>query len=121
MELIINSYFCGEKIPLDDKLVADKLMNFIKKHISYVNIPSLRQSIKQYMSQVEEWLRASNLPQDLKYLAIVESGTIHKIDFNFAGTDYTSDGTLVMLYDNLKLTLLKKDEDKIKLKKKKVQ
>ena len=67
-------YFCGEKIPIDDKLVADKLMNFIKKHISYINLPSLKQSIKQYMPQVEDWLRASNLPQDLKYLAIVESG-----------------------------------------------
>lgn len=69
-----NIYFCGEKIPLDDKLVADKLMNFIKKQMNYVNLPSLKKRITQFMPQIEEWLRASNLPQDLKYIAIVESG-----------------------------------------------
>ena len=67
-------YFCGEKIPLDDKLVSDKLMNIIKRQINYVNIPSIRQNVNQYMSQVESWLRAFYLPQDFKYLAIVESG-----------------------------------------------
>lgn len=67
-------YFCGEKIPVDDQFVAEKLMNIIKRQINYVNIPSIRESVKQYMSQVEYWLKETNLPQDLKYLAIVESG-----------------------------------------------
>ncbi|MEO6718945.1 MAG: lytic transglycosylase domain-containing protein [Ferruginibacter sp.] len=65
-------YFCGEKIPIDDKIVTDKLMNIIKKQIKYVDIASLRKS--PYMPQVERWLQATNLPQDFKYLAIVESG-----------------------------------------------
>jgi hypothetical protein len=67
-------YFCGEKIPLEDKLVAEKLMNIIKKQINYVNFPDMRQRVAQYMKRVEYFLDATNLPQDFKYLAIVESG-----------------------------------------------
>lgn len=67
-------YFCGEKIPLSDKFVADKLMNIIKKHMNYINLPSLKVKINQYMPEVERFLLETNLPQDLKYLAIVESG-----------------------------------------------
>ncbi len=66
--------FCGERIPVADKFVSDKLMNILKKQINYVNVPSLRQRVKQYMSQVEYFLNETRLPQDFKYLAIVESG-----------------------------------------------
>ena len=66
--------FCGERIPVDDQFVSNKLMNIIKKQINYVNVPSLRERVNQYMSQVEYYLNATNLPQDFKYLAIVESG-----------------------------------------------
>jgi membrane-bound lytic murein transglycosylase D len=65
-------YFCGEKIPLDDKIVVERLMNVIKKQIRYVNINALRQN--PYLPRVERWLKATNLPQDFKYLAVVESG-----------------------------------------------
>lgn len=66
--------FCGERIPVDDKFVSNKLMNIIKKQINYVNVPSLRQRVNQYMSQVEYYLHETRLPEDFKYLAIVESG-----------------------------------------------
>lgn len=66
--------FCGERIPVDDKFVSDKLMGIIKKQINYVNVPSLRQRVNQYMSQVEYYLHETRLPEDFKYLAIVESG-----------------------------------------------
>ncbi|MEO6254561.1 MAG: lytic transglycosylase domain-containing protein [Ferruginibacter sp.] len=66
--------FCGERIPVADKFVSNKLMGIIKKQINYVNVSSLRQRVNQYMSQVEYYLNATNLPQDFKYLAIVESG-----------------------------------------------
>ena len=49
-------------------------MNIIKRQINYINLPSLRQRINFYMPQVEKYLTATNLPQDFKYLAIVESG-----------------------------------------------
>lgn len=67
-------YFCGEKIPLEDKFVVDKLMNTIRQQFNYINFPELRQRINEHMPKVEEWLRATSLPQDFKYLAIVESG-----------------------------------------------
>ena len=35
--------FCGERIPVSDRFVADKLMNVIRKQIDYVNLPELRQ------------------------------------------------------------------------------
>lgn len=66
--------FCGERIPVGDKFVSDKLMNIIKKQINYVNVPSLRQRVNMYMSQVEYYLHETNIPDDFKYLAIVESG-----------------------------------------------
>lgn len=66
--------FCGERIPVNDQFVSNKLMGIIKKQINYVNVPSLRERVNQYMSQVEYYLNATNLPQDFKYLAIVESG-----------------------------------------------
>jgi len=67
-------YFCGEKIPMDDKFVATRLMNIIRQQFNYINFPALRQRINQDMPKVEEWLRATSIPQDFKYLAIVESG-----------------------------------------------
>ncbi len=66
--------FCGERIPVGEKFVSDKLMNIIKKQINYVNVPSLKQRVNQYMSMVEYYLHETNMPEDFKYLAIVESG-----------------------------------------------
>jgi hypothetical protein len=66
--------FCGERIPVGDQFVSDKLMNIIKKQINYVNVLSLRERVNQYMSQVEYFLHETNMPEDFKYLAIVESG-----------------------------------------------
>jgi len=66
--------FCGERIPVGDQFVSNKLMGIIKKQINYVNVPSLRQRVNQYMSQVEYFLHETRLPEDFKYLAIVESG-----------------------------------------------
>jgi hypothetical protein len=66
--------FCGERIPVDDKFVADKLMNIIRRQIPNVNLPQLRQRTNQYFGIVESYLQATRLPEDFKYLAIVESG-----------------------------------------------
>lgn len=66
--------FCGERIPVSDRFVADKLMNVIRKQIPYVNMPDLRQRTKKYFGIVEYYLRETGLPEDFKYLAIVESG-----------------------------------------------
>ena len=66
--------FCGEKIPVNDRFVADKLMNILKRQINYVNLPELRKRVKLYFGRVEYYLRETGLPEDFKYLPIVESG-----------------------------------------------
>ena len=66
--------FCGEKIPVSEQFVADKLMNIIRKQINYVNMPDLRQRANKYFSIIEYYLKATGLPEDFKYLAVVESG-----------------------------------------------
>lgn len=66
--------FCGEQIPVNNSFVATKLMNVIRQQIPYANLPSLRRKAKQWFPYIEYCLRASGMPQDLKYIPIVESG-----------------------------------------------
>jgi hypothetical protein len=44
-------------------------------------------------------------------LASIDEGRINRLDFNLAGNDNSAYGTVRLLYDNLKVTLLKKDEN----------
>jgi hypothetical protein len=66
--------FCGEKIPVENSFVADKLMNVIRQQIPNVNLAELRRRVKLYFPTVEYYLHETGLPDDFKYLAIVESG-----------------------------------------------
>lgn len=50
--------------------------------------------------------------------AKMEDGQINSLQFNFEGNDYGTDGTVKMLYENLKLSILEKDKDSKKLDKK---
>ena len=52
--------------------------------------------------------------------ARVKEGRIRDLQFNFKGYDYGMDGTVKLLYDNLKVALLKKDRDTKSLKEKKL-
>jgi hypothetical protein len=53
-------------------------------------------------------------------LASIESGKINRLNFNLAGSDDEIHGTVLLLYNDLKVTLLKKDEKNNELKKKKL-
>lgn len=53
-------------------------------------------------------------------LARIEKGTIRKLTFSFTGNDYRADGLVTILYDDLGVSLLKKDEDDKGLEKKKL-
>lgn len=66
--------FCGEKIPVADRFVADKLMMLIKKQMNYGIVSQLRKKENEYMKTIEYYLMKTGLPEDIKYLAIVESG-----------------------------------------------
>ena len=69
-----NIIFCGEIIPANNDFVANRLMNVIKKQIPNVNLPALRKRAILYFPLVQSYLRKYNIPEDFKYLPIVESG-----------------------------------------------
>ncbi len=50
----------------------------------------------------------------------IKSGRIKRLDFNFKGNDYGMDGTVKLLYDDLKIAVLKKKKDTGILKEKKL-
>lgn len=52
--------------------------------------------------------------------AAIEDGMINHLSFNLAGDDYGMNGEVKFLYKNLKVGILKKDEDSKKLEKKKL-
>ncbi|MEJ7736645.1 MAG: lytic transglycosylase domain-containing protein [Chitinophagaceae bacterium] len=66
--------FCGEQIPINNSFVANKLMNVIRQQIRYVNLPRLRSEAKTYFPIIEYYLKSAGMPQDLKYIPIIESG-----------------------------------------------
>ncbi|WP_205511691.1 hypothetical protein [Longitalea arenae] len=57
-----------------------------------------------------------------KPMAMVEinSGNINSLDFNLIGNDYRAKGIVRLLYDDLKIKILKKDEEKKEIKAKKM-
>ncbi|MBC7829314.1 MAG: lytic transglycosylase domain-containing protein [Chitinophagaceae bacterium] len=71
-----NVYFCGDRIPVDREFVRDKLMNVIRRQVPVVNLPTLRKRADMYFPIVEKFLLKYGIPEDLKYLPIVESGFI---------------------------------------------
>lgn len=72
-------YFCGERIPVERSFVAEKLMNVIRKQVPLVNMPALRKRVMTYFPTVEKFLRLFGIPEDLKYLPIVESAFMASI------------------------------------------
>ncbi|MET0638373.1 MAG: hypothetical protein ABWZ25_20255 [Chitinophagaceae bacterium] len=52
--------------------------------------------------------------------ARIEEGDIKSLDFNFTGDDYGMNGTVKLIYDDLKIAVLKKDEETKKLEKRKL-
>lgn len=66
--------FCGERIPVSDAAVAKKLMDVIRSQMKYVNLLGLRRDAQRYFPMIEYLLKQGNMPDDLKYIPIVESG-----------------------------------------------
>jgi len=66
--------FCGERIPVDNDFVANKLMNVIRKQVPVVNLPELRRKANTWFPVFEKYLSRHGLPLDLKYIPVVESG-----------------------------------------------
>src|SRR3954452_20840682 len=66
--------FCGEQVPIDNSFVANKLMDVIRQQIRIINLPQLRSEARMYFPIIEYYLKAAGMPEDLKYIPIIESG-----------------------------------------------
>ena len=66
--------FCGERIPVQERFVAEKLMNIIKQQMRYGMVSLLRKKWALYLAIIEDVLRKTGLPEDFKYLPVIESG-----------------------------------------------
>ncbi|GBC60761.1 lytic transglycosylase [Desulfonema ishimotonii] len=72
--------FCGEAVPLADELVRERLEK--EMLLSMWNRPQVILWIKRsgrYMPYIEKMLKKHNMPEDLKYVAIVESALLPHI------------------------------------------
>jgi len=66
--------FCGESIPLNEDFVVNRLMDVIRAQMPTANLPQLRKRALEWFPKIEKCLAEHGLPDDLKYLPIVESG-----------------------------------------------
>jgi membrane-bound lytic murein transglycosylase D len=66
--------FCGERIPVNNAFVANRLMDVIRQQAYTANLHGLRRDARRYFPFIEYCLRVSGMPEDLKYIPIVESG-----------------------------------------------
>jgi len=67
--------FCGEAVPLERDFVSYRLMNVIKWHLRHQNfLPLLKAKSEQYFPLIVPILRQYDIPEDFKYLPVVESG-----------------------------------------------
>ncbi|MDQ2753009.1 MAG: lytic transglycosylase domain-containing protein [Bacteroidota bacterium] len=68
--------FCGENIPVSKEMIATKLMNVIRKQIPNVNMPSLHKRAMAYFPFVSSYLSKYNIPDDFKYLPVIENSFV---------------------------------------------
>jgi len=67
-------YFCNEAIPTSRDFVANRLMNVIKNQIPTVTLATLRFKARIYFPYISAWLKYYNIPDDFKYIPIIECG-----------------------------------------------
>jgi hypothetical protein len=66
---------CGEKVPLEDKKVWEVLdQEFLSALGSEIQVLLWMKRAQRYFPYIEKKLSEMNLPDDLKYLAVAESG-----------------------------------------------
>jgi membrane-bound lytic murein transglycosylase D len=67
--------FCGEAVPMERDFVSYRLMDVIKWNLRYKNfLPTLKSKAEQYFPLIVPILRQYQIPEDFKYLPVVESG-----------------------------------------------
>ncbi len=66
--------FCNERVPMSEDFVVNKLMNIIRKQMAVANLPSVRKTAELWFGFFDKVCRYYKIPEDLKYIPIVESG-----------------------------------------------
>jgi len=71
----VDLTFCGQEIPLDDASVAEKLdRELLVNTYWHSNTFLMMKRANRYFPMIEKVLKEENMPEDLKYLALIESG-----------------------------------------------
>lgn len=66
--------FCGEVLPISKKYVAENYLNVVKKLIKHKgNVPAMYQRAMLYFPVIIPILRHYGIPDDFKYVAVIES------------------------------------------------
>lgn len=114
-----------ERIAHDNVMTVDIHSSFLNRTpintlwLFYLNNPNGRFDIKGNLGSLEA--------KDLNPLtepmgpARIEDGKIKSLYFNLEGNDYSMNGSVKFLYDDLKVSILEKDEDTKKLDKKELK
>lgn len=68
--------FCGEPVPVEHTAVAQNLSVALLRNVSYHQylMRFQRRAVAEYFPVIEKYLYKYQIPQDFKYLAVVESG-----------------------------------------------
>jgi hypothetical protein len=67
--------FCGELVPMEKDFVSYRLMDVIKGNLKHRNfLPVLKAKTDVYFPLIIPILQQYNIPEDFKYLPVVESG-----------------------------------------------
>ncbi|HEY0608343.1 MAG TPA: transglycosylase SLT domain-containing protein [Chitinophaga sp.] len=67
--------FCGEAVPMERDFVSYRLMDVIKGQLRHQNfLPLLKAKSEQYFPLIVPILKQYQIPEDFKYLPVVESG-----------------------------------------------
>jgi membrane-bound lytic murein transglycosylase D len=67
--------FCGELVPMEREFVSYRLMDVIKGNLKHRNfLPVLKAKTDVYFPLIIPILQQYNIPEDFKYLPVVESG-----------------------------------------------
>lgn len=105
-------------------MTADVNCSFLSKvpvHVTwqfFLSNPKGRFNVKGTMKSVDA--SAFNIITKPMGAATIDRGKINGLNFDLAGHDYGMDGTVKLLYDDLKVSILEKDEETKKFEKKKI-
>jgi hypothetical protein len=113
-----------ELVKANNVMVVDAVARFLGKaplHANwkfYLGSPNGRFDLKGTLGEIDATqLNVLTVPMGP---ARIEKGVIHSLQFNLAATDYAMSGKVTMLYDDLKVAVLQKDDDTKEVKKKKL-